>query len=122
MVSWNNIINNRLTMGRSRLLCYAVNAKQRRRENHEEERTPGLIPPAGRQIRPIVPRFEHWGGFQEVHFYLNNTARGRSRPFPAPWPFIQIHHRFQPHSLPHCPTGGFGGYADPNIPFSPRDK
>ena len=103
-------------MGRSRLLTYTVNAERRRRENGEERR-PGLIPPAGRGIRPIVPRFEHWGGLQEENFYLNNTTRGRSRPFPAPWPFIQIHHRYQPNSLPHCLTGGFGGYADPNIHF-----
>ena len=102
-------------MGRSRLLMYAMNA-ERRRENGEERR-PGLMPPAGRGIRPIVPRFEHWGGLQEENFYLHNTARGRSRPFPAPWPFIQICHRFQPHSLPRCLSGGFGGYADPNICF-----
>ena len=84
------------------------------------ETRPGLIPPAGRGIRPIVPRFEHFGGLQEENFYVSNTARERSRPFPAPHPFIQIHHTFQPHSISHCPTGGFGGYADPNVPFSPR--
>ena len=82
-----------------------------------EERRPGLMPPAGRGIRPIVPRFKHWGGLWEENFYLHNTARGRSRPFPAPRPFIQIHHRFQPHSLPCCLSGGFGCYADPNINF-----
>ena len=102
-------------MGRLRLLTYTVNAERRRRENGEERR-PGLMPPAGRGIRPIVPRFEHWGGLWEENFYLNNTARGRSRPFPAPQPFIQIHHRYQPHSLPHCLTGGFG-YVGPNIHF-----
>ena len=120
MAAWDDIINNRLTMGRSRLLMYAMNA-ERRRENGEERRL-GLIPPAGRGIRPVVPRFEHFGGFWEENFYLNNTARGRSRPFPAPQPFIQIHHGFQPHSLPHCLACGFGGYADPNIPFPPRIK
>ena len=31
MANWDNIINNRLTMGRSRQLCYAVNAERRRR-------------------------------------------------------------------------------------------
>ena len=122
MADWDDIINNRLTMGRSRPLIYALNAAQRRRENGEEERRPGLIPPAGRGIRPVVevPRFEHFGGFQEENYYLDNTARGRSRPFPAPRPFLQIHHQFQLHSLPHCMAHGFGGYANPNIPCSPR--
>ena len=92
MANWDDIINNCLTMGRLRLLTYALNAERRRRENGEERR-PGLMPPADRGIRPIVLRFEHWGGLWEENFYLNNTARGRSRPFPAPWPFIQIHHR-----------------------------
>ena len=115
MANWDDIINNRLMMGRSRLLCYAVNA-ERRRENGEEERRLGLIPPAGRGIRPVVLRFEHWGGLQGENFYLNNTAIGRSRPFPAPQPFLQIHHRYQPHSLPCCLTGGFG-HVGPNVHF-----
>ena len=50
MANWDDIINNQLTMGRSRLLCYAVNAERRRRENGEEERRLGLIPPAGRGL------------------------------------------------------------------------
>ena len=116
MANWDDIINNRLMMGRSRPLCYAVNSERRRRENGEEERRPGLIPPAGRGIRPLVPRFEHWEGLREENFYLNNTARGRSRPFPVPWPFLQIHHRYQPHSLPHCLTGGFC-HVGPNVHF-----
>ena len=118
MADWDDIINNWLMMGRTRMLTCAMNAERRRRERENgEERRPGLMPPAGRGIRPIVPRFKHWGGLWEENFYLHNTARGRSRPFPAPQPFIQIHHRFQPHSLPCCLSGGFGGYADPNICF-----
>ena len=122
MADWDDIINNRLTMGRSRPLIYALNAAWRRRENGEEERRLGLIPPAGREIRPVVvlPRFEHLGGFWEENYYLDNTARGRSRPFPTPCPFLQIHHRFQLHSLLHCMAHGFGGYVNPNIPCSPR--
>ena len=94
MADWDDVINNRLTMGRSRPLIYALNAAWRRRENGEEERRLGLIPPAGRGIWPVVvvPRFEHFGGFWEESYYLDNTARGRSRPFPAPQQFIQIHH------------------------------
>ena len=38
MANWDDIVNNRLTMGRSRHLCYAVNTERRRRENEEEER------------------------------------------------------------------------------------
>ena len=65
MANWDDIIHNRLTMGRSRPLVYASNKAQRRRENGEEERRPGLMPPAGRGIRPVVvvPRFQHWDGF-----------------------------------------------------------
>ena len=94
MADWDDIINNRLTMGRLRPLIYALNAARRRRENGEEERRSGLIPSAGRGTRPVVvvPRFEHFGGFQEENYYLDNTARGRSRPFPTPHPFLQIHH------------------------------
>ena len=94
MAGWDNVINNRLTMGRSRPLIYALNAAQRRRENGEEERRLGLIPPAGMGIRlvVVVPRFEHFGGFWEENYHLDNTARGKSRSFPAPQPFIQIHH------------------------------
>ena len=81
-------------MGRSRPLIYALNAARRRRENGEEERRLGLRPHAGSRIWPVVvvPRFKHFGGFWEENYYLDNTARGRSRPFPAPHPFLQIHH------------------------------
>ena len=47
MADWEDIINNRLTIGRSRWLTYAANAERRRREN-EEERRPGARPPTGR--------------------------------------------------------------------------
>ena len=115
MANWDDIMCNRLTMGRSRLLCYAVNTERRRRENGEEERRLGLIPPAGRGIRPVVPRFEHWGGLREENFYLNNTARERSRPFPTTQPYLQIHHRYQLHSLPCCvgPNIHFPGINNP---------
>ena len=122
MADWDDIISNRLTMGRSRPLIYALNAAQRRRENGEEERRQGLIPPKGRGIRPVVvvPRFEYFGGFREEKYYLDSTARGRNRPFPTPCPFLQIHHRFQLYSQPYCKARGFVGYANPNIPCSPR--
>ena len=119
MANWDDIINNRLAMGRSRQLCYAVNVERRRRENGEEERQPGLMPLLGRGIRPVVPRFQHWDGLQEENFYLNNMARGRSRPFPTPQPFLEIYHRRQPHSLRCCMAAGFG-YVAPNAWFPLR--
>ena len=118
MANWDDIINNRLTMGRSGQLCYAVNAERRKREN-EEERQLGVMPLLGRGIRPVVPRFQHWDGFREENFYLNNMARGRIRPFPPPQPFLEIHHRRQPHSMPCCMAAGFG-YMAPNAQFPPR--
>ena len=77
-------------MERLRQLCYAINAERRRRENGDEERQPGLMPLLGRAIRPVVPRLQHWDGFWEENFYLKTMARGRSRLFPTPQPFLEI--------------------------------
>ena len=74
MANWDDIINNRLTMGRSRQLCYAINAERQRRENEEEERRPGVMPLLGRGIRPVVPGFQQWDGFQLEHFNVNNMV------------------------------------------------
>ena len=107
MADWDNIINNWITMDRSRHLCYALNALRKRREAGEEERRPGIIPLIGRGIRPIVPRFNHWErvpGGNNFRCY----ARGRSRSFPAPQP-LDI--RRQPHSQPCCLAAGFGYVA-----------
>ena len=38
-------------MGRSRQMCYAMNAERKRRENGEEERRPWVMPLLGRGIR-----------------------------------------------------------------------
>ena len=103
-------------MGRSRHLCYAMHAERRRRENGEEESRPGVMPLLGRGIRPMVPRFQQWDGFQQENFNLNYMARGRSRSFPTPQPYLQIHYRNQPHSLPCCLAAGFG-YVAPNVQF-----
>ena len=35
MANWEDIMNNFLTMGRGRWLCYAANAERRQRENEE---------------------------------------------------------------------------------------
>ena len=45
MAEWEDIINNRLTMGRARWITYAANA---RRREEEEERRPGARPLTGR--------------------------------------------------------------------------
>ena len=58
MADWDDIIN-RITMGHARSLCYALNAARRREESIEEWR-PGVNPFLGREIRPVVPRFNHW--------------------------------------------------------------
>ena len=44
LAEWDDIINNRLTMGRGRWLCYAANAERRQRESEETERRPGVRP------------------------------------------------------------------------------
>ena len=116
MANWDDIINNQMTMGRSRQLCYAMNAERRRRENGEEERRPGVMPLLGRGIRPVVPRFQQWDGFRAENFNFSHMARGRSRSFPTPQPFLQIHYRRKPHSLPCCFAAGFDHVA-PNVRF-----
>ena len=47
MASWEEVVNGRILMGRSRSLFLALNASIRRREE-EEERTPGVNPNMGR--------------------------------------------------------------------------
>ena len=56
MANWEDVINNRITMGRARPLFLAVNALRRRREEGEQERRPGVIPFLGRGIVPAEPR------------------------------------------------------------------
>ena len=76
MAEWEDIINNRLMMGRSIWLMYAANAERRKRE--DEERRLGARPPTGRG-RPKPPRFLHWESLREEHFQ-RTMIRGRSRP------------------------------------------
>ena len=38
MADWDDIINNQLMMGRTRMFTYAMNAERRRMENGEETR------------------------------------------------------------------------------------
>ena len=114
MTNWDDIINNRITMGRARHLCYVLNVAQRRREEEMEERRLGINPLIGRGIRPMVPRFNHWEGVPGNNNY-RYAAQWRSRSFPAT---LQLDIRRQPHSQPHCLTAGFG-YVVPNAQFLP---
>ena len=115
MADWDNIINNRITMGHAKSLCYAFNAARRRRKEGIEEWRPGVNSFLERGISPVVPRFIHW---ERVLGNSNNVnmAQGRSRSFPAP---PQAIIRRQPHNQPCCLTAGFG-YVAPNTQFPPR--
>ena len=118
MADWDDIMNNHLTMGKGRWLCYAANAERRQRESEEAERRPGARPLIGRGVRPKPPRFLQWERLREENFQ-RTMQRGRSRPTFMPRPFIQIHHAYVPHCLPHCTAAGFG-HVDPNVPCPPR--
>ena len=107
MVNWDDVINNRITMGRARPLCLAMNALRRRRETGEEERRPKVIPFLGRGIVPVEQR-ENQQEWVPGRNDIINRARGRSRSYPAPPPNI---FRSQPRSQPCCLAVGFGYVA-----------
>ena len=109
MASWKEVINGRISMGRSRPLFLALNAARR---EEEEERRPGVNPNMG---RGVIPRFRHWKRVPGRE-NNNNMFMGRSRSFPAPPPVEVIR---QPHTQPHCLTSGFG-YMTPNSCFPQR--
>ena len=107
MANWEDVINDRIIMGRVRPLFLAINALRRRREEGEEERRLGVIPFLGRGIVPAEPRSNQQERVPERNSTIN-MVRGRSRSYPAPPPNI---FRSQPHSQPHCLTAGFGYVA-----------
>ena len=113
MANWEDIINNRLTMGRVRWITYANNASRR---EEEEERRPGTGPSPGREGRPEPPRFLCWEPLREENFQ-RNPIRAWNRPEFVPQPFIQVHNP--------CPiqflTNMYGpfGYVHPNAPPIP---
>ena len=57
MAEWDDIINNHLTMGRGRWLCYAANVGRRQRDSEETERRPGARPLVGRGLGPNLQDF-----------------------------------------------------------------
>ena len=107
MANWDSVINNRVTMGRVRSLCLAMNTLRRRREEGEEERRPGVIPFLGRGIVPVEPNLNQQERVPGRNGNIN-MARGRSRSYPAPPPNI---FRSQPHSQPCCLAMGLGYVA-----------
>ena len=52
MANWEDIMNNRITMGQGRWLCYAINAERRQIENEELERRPGVRPLVDGRVDP----------------------------------------------------------------------
>ena len=54
-------MNNHLTWGRGRWLCYAANAERRRRESKELERRPEARPLVGRGVGPELPKIFEMG-------------------------------------------------------------
>ena len=107
MANWDHIISRRISMGRLRSLCLALNAARRRREE-EEERRPGVNPFMG---RGIIPRFRQWEGVPGRG--SNNMFRGRSRSFPA---LPQNAIRTQPHAQPCYLTLGYRSQSQPVAP------
>ena len=112
MANWEDVVNDRIIMGRARPLFYALNMLRRRREEGVMERRPGVIPFFGRGIVPGEDR-QHQQERVLGGNNFNYNARGRSRSFPKPPPNI---FRSQPHSQPHCLTVGFG-YVAPDAQF-----
>ena len=77
-------------MGRSRWLCYRMNANRRRQENKEIERRPG-IRPGGDERGEREPQ----GALPEwllMETFSRHWVRGRGRTILTPTPYIQIHH------------------------------
>ena len=89
MANWEDIINNHLTMGRSRWLCYRMNEERRRQEQEELEGRPGVRPSNdGREESPRVVNYENvW-----MENFNRHWVRGRGRAILTPRPFIQVHH------------------------------
>ena len=98
MANWDDIINNRLTMGRSRWLCYGLN-EERRREQEDVEGRPGIRPSNGRDFENLrMENFQrHW-------------VQGRGRTILTPRPYIQIHHGLV-HSRPLWGAAGSFGWV-----------
>ena len=88
MANWDDIINNQLTMGRSRWLCYRLNQERRRREQEELEGRPGVRPSSGgREESPSVGNFENL----RMENFRRHWVRGRGQAILTPSPYIQIH-------------------------------
>ena len=104
MANWEDIVNNCLTLGRSRWLCYGINKERRRQEN---EGRPG--------VRPVVDGRGYSECQEAVRYkrlpmenFSRHWVRGRARPILTPRPFLQVHHWMVPPSPPWGAAVGFG--------------
>ena len=79
MANWEDIMNNRITMGWGRWLCYTINAERRWMESEELERRPGVRPVADGRVGSTPQRFISWERPWEENFN-RHWIRGRSRP------------------------------------------
>ena len=118
MANWEDIMNNCITMGWGRWLCYTINAERRQIENEELERRPGVRPLVDGRVGTAPQRFISWERPWEENFN-RHWIRGRSRLILTPRPFLQVHHRLVPPGLPRGTAAGIGP-MDPNIPGAPR--
>ena len=104
MANWEDIINNCLTMGRSRWLCYRFN-EERKRENKELEGRLGVRPSIDGKVES--PRIESHERLRMENF-SRHWVRGRSRPILTPRPFLQVCHGLVPPVPPQGAAVGFG--------------
>ena len=118
MANWEDIMNNHLTMGRGRWLCYGCKCGKEKGGSEELKRRPGARPLVGRGVGPKPPRFLSWERPWEENFH-RFLARGRSMPTLTPRSFLQIHHRYVPPCLSYSRAAVFG-HVDPNILCPPR--
>ena len=68
MANWEDIMNNCITMGQGRWLCYAINTEQRQMESEELERRPGVRPVVDGRVGPAPQRYISWERPWEENF------------------------------------------------------
>ena len=90
MANWDDFTNNRLTMGRSRWLCYGLNADRRRQE--EMKRRPGIRPEGDESGERGPPGA--WPEELPMEIFSRRWVWGRA--ILTPRPFIQVHHGVVP--------------------------
>ena len=107
MANWEDIVNNCLTIGRSRWLCYGINQERRRQENEELEGRPGVRPVVDGRGDSECQEAIRWEQLPMENF-TRHWVRGRARPILTPRPFLQVHCGLVPPGLPQGAAVGFG--------------